>query len=340
MDEESADSLLEPKQKVNKLWYVLAAALDVEANFLVLEAYNYTSITSVMLLDCFTIPCAMILSYTFLGCTYTWKHSLGIAICLSGLSCIILNDYFQYNQNGGSSADGANPVIGDILCLSGAVLYASSNVLQEKLVKYNDRFEFLGHLGCFGLVIAGVQMCFIDLPKMRIATYSMRTIFSILGFVGCLFLMYINTSAFLQASDAIVFNLSLLTSDVYAVIFSYFFYGYWVSWLYLASFLLVMTGLIIYHSEKPPNLTDASSGYDSPEYSGDEVYGIEEVKSDDRKESKGCVNDGDDFDVRVALPLGRNTSDSKASIKGIILHGFLLEEKIFSPISAFNETER
>ena len=41
--------------------YAFAAVLDVEANFLVLTAYNYTSITSIMLLDCFTIPCAMLL---------------------------------------------------------------------------------------------------------------------------------------------------------------------------------------------------------------------------------------------------------------------------------------
>jgi len=41
--------------------YAFAALLDVEANFLVLTAYNYTSITSIMLLDCFTIPCAMLL---------------------------------------------------------------------------------------------------------------------------------------------------------------------------------------------------------------------------------------------------------------------------------------
>ena len=37
-------------------------ATDVEANACVVLAYSYTTLTSVMLLDCFTIPCVMVLS--------------------------------------------------------------------------------------------------------------------------------------------------------------------------------------------------------------------------------------------------------------------------------------
>ena len=64
--------------------YVLAAVLDCEANFLVLEAYNYTSITSVMLLDCFTIPCAMVLSAIFLNYRSLFNfvyRNPGMSIC-------------------------------------------------------------------------------------------------------------------------------------------------------------------------------------------------------------------------------------------------------------------
>ena len=47
--------------------YLVCALADVEANFLVVKAYQYTTITSIMLLDCFTIPCTMVLSKIFLG---------------------------------------------------------------------------------------------------------------------------------------------------------------------------------------------------------------------------------------------------------------------------------
>ena len=57
--------------------YVFAAMIDVYGNFLIIMAYNYTTITSIMLLDCFTIPVAMVLSYIFLGCQYNAYHMLG-----------------------------------------------------------------------------------------------------------------------------------------------------------------------------------------------------------------------------------------------------------------------
>lgn len=45
---------------------MLLAIADVEANFIVVSAYQYTSLSSAMLLDCFTIPVVMLLSSIFL----------------------------------------------------------------------------------------------------------------------------------------------------------------------------------------------------------------------------------------------------------------------------------
>eukprot|EP01034_Spumella_vulgaris_P028199 gene28199-35015_t len=203
-----------------------------------------------------------------MGCRYTRKHLVGTLICLSGLICIIVND----SVNGGQKR-GKDPVMGDILCLCGAVLYASSNVLQEHLVKFHDRGEFLGRLGGFGFLLALLQCMVIDLPGMRTANFTTEVILSIAGFVCCLFLMYVNTSSFLEQSDAIMFNLSLLTSDVYAVIFTYFFDGYLVGWPYFLSFGLVIAGLVVYHTEQPPSVigmqqqvdqTDSSSSGQQP----------------------------------------------------------------------------
>ena len=48
--------------------------------------------------------------------------------------------------------------LGDALSLTGAILYAVSNVAQEFLVKKHSIVEFLALLGLFASVIAGVQM--------------------------------------------------------------------------------------------------------------------------------------------------------------------------------------
>jgi solute carrier family 35 protein F1/2 len=240
------------------IWYIISAVLDVEANFLVILAYNYTSITSVMLLDCFTIPCAMFFSYICLGCSYRYKHIIGVIICLLGLSCIIINDSLQQQQQQKQEDDSSNPVLGDILCLCGAILYAASNILQEFLVKFHNREEYLGKLGLFGIIIAVIQFMIVDFPSLETTNnnnnniFTLTMIFTMIGFILCLNFMYINTTIFLQSNDAILFNLSLLTSDVYAVIFTYFYEGYLVSWLYFIAFSLVIIGLILYHIEKPP----------------------------------------------------------------------------------------
>ena len=60
------------------LWaYALLALLDVEANALLVAAYRYTSLTSVTLLDCFTIPCALALSALVLRARYRPGHYAG-----------------------------------------------------------------------------------------------------------------------------------------------------------------------------------------------------------------------------------------------------------------------
>lgn len=123
----------------------------MEANFFVVLAYRYTSITSIMLLDCFSIPCAMILSRLFLGSRYRPLHLAGVALCVAGLCLTVLSDRIVPAKGGAHEDWDTYPhaMLGDAFCLIGAALYAASNVMQEALVKAYDRAEFLGMLlGC------------------------------------------------------------------------------------------------------------------------------------------------------------------------------------------------
>ena len=131
------------------IWYLLSAVLDLEANFLVISAYNYTTVTSIMILDCFTIPCVMIISYYYLHYKYTYKHILGALLCTSGVGIIVLCDSTLSSDTNVTTTitTTTNLFLGDVLCLCGSMLYACSNVLQETLVKTNNREEFLGFLG-------------------------------------------------------------------------------------------------------------------------------------------------------------------------------------------------
>ena len=52
---------------------------------------------------------------------------------------------------------GKNQLLGDLLCLGGAVLFAVVSVSQELVVKTLDWVEYLGMVGLFGSVISIVQ---------------------------------------------------------------------------------------------------------------------------------------------------------------------------------------
>lgn len=53
---------------------------------------------------------------------------------------------------------GKNHLVGDMLCLGGAVLFAIVTVLQELSIKKTDIIEYLGLLGLFGSIVSGLQM--------------------------------------------------------------------------------------------------------------------------------------------------------------------------------------
>lgn len=49
-------------------------------------------------------------------------------------------------------------ILGDILTLLGATLYAISNVGAEKFVKEKNQFEYLAMIGIWGFLVSGIQM--------------------------------------------------------------------------------------------------------------------------------------------------------------------------------------
>lgn len=107
-----------------------------------------------MLIDCFTIPIAVILTFIFLKARYNWRHLLGVVLCLGGIGILIYSDAVSNDSNKG----GRNPLIGDILCLIGAIFYAISNVGQESSVKQWPFKEYLAMIGFFGTIIGAIQL--------------------------------------------------------------------------------------------------------------------------------------------------------------------------------------
>ncbi|KAI4334764.1 hypothetical protein L6164_013475 [Bauhinia variegata] len=227
--------------KAKWYYYILLGLVDVEANFLVVKAYQYTSITSVMLLDCWSIPSVMLLTWLFLKTKYKFKKITGVLVCVAGLVVVVFSDVHHADR-----ASGSNPRKGDILVIAGATLYAISNVSEEFLVKNADRVELMAMLGLFGGIISAIQITILERNELKSIHWTAGAAFPFVGFALAMFLFYSFVPVLLKTNGSTMLNLSLLTSDMWAVLIRIFAYHEKVDWMYFVAFAAVAVGLVIY----------------------------------------------------------------------------------------------
>ncbi|KAH7833689.1 hypothetical protein Vadar_008764 [Vaccinium darrowii] len=227
--------------KAKWYYYVLLGLVDVEANFLVVKAYQYTSITSIMLLDCWSIPSVIFLTWFFLKTKYRFRKAIGVAICVVGLVVVVFSDVHAKDRSGGS-----NPLKGDLLVIAGSTLYAISNVTEEFFVKSADRVELMAMLGLFGAIISACQISILERNELKSIQWSAGAVLPFIGFAVAMFLFYSGVPILLKISGSTMLNLSLLTSDMWTVLIRIFAYHQKVDWMYFIAFATVAVGLVIY----------------------------------------------------------------------------------------------
>ncbi|XP_020598768.1 solute carrier family 35 member F1-like isoform X2 [Phalaenopsis equestris] len=242
-------------------FYLLLGFIDVEANFLVVKAYEYTSITSVMLLDCWAIPSVIFLTWIFLKTKYRFKRFAGVAICIAGLALVVFSDVHAADR----TANNSNPVKGDLIVIFGSMLYAVSNVGEEFLVKTGDRTELMAMLGVFGAIVSACQISIFEHSELNSIHWTPAAI-----------------------SGSAMLNLSLLTSDMWAVLIRIFAYHEKVDWMYFLAFVTVAIGLTVY-----------SWGSEEDEKSFQTTYvNREEAKGRDEEASSGDFLPGPSSEIQ------------------------------------------
>ncbi|XP_072913500.1 solute carrier family 35 member F2 [Hemitrygon akajei] len=224
--------------------YMILGVIDIEANYLVIKAYQYTTLTSVQLLDCFVIPVVLLLSWFFLLVRYKALHFIGVGVCLLGMGCMVGADVLVGRHQGA----GDNKLLGDLLVLAGATLYGISNVCEEFIVKNLSRVEFLGMIGLFGSFFSGIQLAIIEHKELLKVPWDWQIGLLYVGFSACMFGLYSFMPVVIKRSSATAVNLSLLTADIYSLFCGLFLFHYKFSGLYLLSFFTIILGLILYSS--------------------------------------------------------------------------------------------
>ncbi|KAH6559150.1 hypothetical protein KP509_1Z025700 [Ceratopteris richardii] len=189
--------------QVSWYYYLLLALMDVEGNYFVVKAYEYTSLTR--------------------------------------LGLVILSDVHSKDRSGGS-----NVILGDALVIIGATLYAFTNVSEEFIIKKVDFVELMTFLGLFGFLISGCQVLILERNEVSNISWNRNAILPFLGYATALFFFYSTVPFILRLSGSAMLNLSLLTSDMWAVAIRIFAYHQEVDGLFYVAFTTVAVGLLIY----------------------------------------------------------------------------------------------
>uniref|UniRef100_A0A8B9YA61 Solute carrier family 35 member F2 n=2 Tax=Bos TaxID=9903 RepID=A0A8B9YA61_BOSMU len=232
---------------LKKKWWkcILLGLADVEANYLIVRAYQNTTLTSVQsLLDCFGIPVLMALSWFILYAGYRVIHLIAVAGCLLGVGTMVGADILAGREDN----TGNNVLIGDILVLLGASLYAVSNVCEEYIVKKLSRKEVLGMVGLFGTIISGIQLLIVEYKDIASIHWDWKIALLFVAFAFCMFCLYSFMPLVIKVTSATSVNLGILTADLYSLFFGLFLFGYTFSGLYILSFTVIMVGFILYCS--------------------------------------------------------------------------------------------
>lgn len=116
---------------------------------------KYTTVTSNTILSSSSSLFTFLVSLVFLGEVFTWVKLFSVLLCMGGTIIVSLGD-----SKSGTNKVASNPVLGDILSLLSAALYAVYITLIRKKLPDNDgksghasMAQFLGYLGLFNMLI-------------------------------------------------------------------------------------------------------------------------------------------------------------------------------------------
>ncbi|MGH0140475.1 UNVERIFIED_CONTAM: hypothetical protein FKN15_071990 [Acipenser sinensis] len=263
-----------------KWWkYMLLGIVDVEANYMVVKAYQYTTLTSVQLLDCFVIPVLMALSWFILRTRYRVIHYVAVCICLLGVGAMVGADVLAGRDQGAST----NIFLGDSLVLMSAALYAVSNVCQEYTVKNLSREEFLGMIGMFGTIFSGLQLAILEhseIPKIiwdwQVGGQSLQQM---------LYKVQICEIVISDGSETVFVHCLRNLASISVRCDTRQFSG-----LYILAFTMIVVGFVLYYSmatytQEPAPQEIAINGLDNP---------VSETEDDNRQEMAIQFPSGED----------------------------------------------
>lgn len=240
--------------------FFILAFIDVQGNYFVTLAYDYTNILSAALLDNFSIVIVVILSFVFLHVRYHWSQYIGILVTIGGMALLCVSDRLT-----GKDYAASDKVKGDLFVLLGAACYGFSNTFEEFLVSERPIYEVLGNMGFWAVCINGVQLAIFERSNVRDAKWNGQVGGYLTGYALTMFLLYHLAPLMFRLGSAAFYNLNTLTSDFWSLLVGIEAFHYYVYWLYPVGFVFTIIGIVCYCSAPMTDLGESVKPWLGPD---------------------------------------------------------------------------
>lgn len=178
---------------------------------------------------------------------YKLSQLLGVLVCVGGLGMLVASD--ELTDKDWPALSRAK---GDVFMIVGATLYGFTNATEEFFVRKSPLYEVVGQLGMWGMIINGIQAAGLEHKDMVQATWDGKNIGILVAYTASMFILYTVAPMLYRMASSAYYNLSILSSDFYGLLFGLFLFHYRPYWLYFPSFVVVIVGLVIYFWSAPP----------------------------------------------------------------------------------------
>ena len=106
--------------------------------------------------------------------------------------------------------------------LIGATCYGISNATEEFFVRKSPLYEVVGQMGMWGSIINGIQAAGLEQKQWKGATWDGATIGLLLAYTAAMICLYTVAPILYRIASSAYYNISLLTSDFYGLLFGLF----------------------------------------------------------------------------------------------------------------------
>ncbi|KAG8714769.1 hypothetical protein FRC11_007180 [Ceratobasidium sp. 423] len=182
-----------------------------------------------------------------------WKYFIlaacdGIFICVGGMGMLIASDHLT----GTGQYPASSMVKGDLLMLAGATLYGFTNATEEFFVRQRPLYEVVGQLGMYAMIINAIQASGLEHDGMKGANWNGAVIGLLFAYTAAMFILYTTAPLIYRAASSVYYNLSLLSSNFYGLLFALGLYHHRPYWLYFIAFAVIIIGLVAYFWHSTP----------------------------------------------------------------------------------------